>query len=71
MERLFRRLIRGGLDRALGGEGWQWFAWVGAVMTLRRAYRKPPSLVARLPIRVGQRWLVALSDKPPRRSLDR
>jgi len=59
---LFRRFIHAGTQRGLNGDGWQWLALAGAFWLARRVRRRPGSLVARLPLSVGDRYTVTLHD---------
>jgi hypothetical protein len=59
---ILRRLIRSGLRRGLGREHWAWLLVAFAALAMRRARRRPDPVAFSLPISIGDRLLVSLSD---------
>ena len=62
MDRLLRRLARSGLRHGLGREHWGWLVLALAAVVLRRARRAPDPVALSLPMRIGDRFSVSLSD---------
>ncbi len=62
MDRILGRLRRAGLERWTEGGNWAWLALSLVIWVLRRARRPERAVVAAVPIKAGERYLVTLVD---------
>ena len=60
MDLVLRRLRRVGLERWTGGGSWVWLALSVVIWVLRRARRPERGVVASVPVKAGDRYLVTL-----------
>jgi len=62
VDRILGRLRRAGLEHWTEGGHWAWLALSLVIWILRRTRRRERGVVATVPIRAGDRYLVTLVD---------